>query len=354
MKNIKNITGSEGLMSNYTPKKVLITGGAGFIGCNFVRYLLKTDPDIEVLVLDLLTYAGNEENLEELKDSKRFTLVKGDIRDPEIVDSVMKKVDTVAHFAAESHVDRSILSAQDFISTNIYGTYVLLQSALKHKIKRFINISTDEVYGSIPEGEADETFPLKPSSPYSASKAGQDQMAYSHSVTFNLPVITTRSTNNFGPYQYPEKMIPLFITRALENKPLPVYGDGLQIRDWTYVEDNCEAIFHVLLEGKIGEIYNIGSGNQLTNLVLTKKILNALGKPETLITYVEDRKGHDRRYSVSCKKVKKLGWNPRHSFEESLQQTIAWYQTHQNWWGKIIQKQESYQEFFSTYYKTKV
>jgi dTDP-glucose 4,6-dehydratase len=341
-------------MSKYTPKTILVTGGAGFIGSNFVRFALKKDPDLKIVVLDLLTYAGNEENLDEIKNNKRFTFVKGDIRDSGIVNSAMKNCDAVVHFAAESHVDRSILAAQDFISTNIYGTYVLLQAALKENVQRFINISTDEVYGSIAEGEADENFLLKPSSPYSASKAGQDQMAHAHHVTFNAPIITTRSTNNFGPYQYPEKMIPLFVTRALENKPLPVYGDGLQVRDWTLVEENCEAIFHVLLYGEIGEIYNIGSGNQLTNLELTRKILQMLGKPETLVTYVEDRKGHDRRYSVSCEKIKKLGWTAKRPFHDALAETISWYQTHRQWWEKIIQKQKSYQEFISAYYKTRV
>jgi dTDP-glucose 4,6-dehydratase len=337
-------------MNGFQPQSILVTGGAGFIGSNFVRFLMEKTNTKRICVLDRLTYAGNKENLQAFFGDPRFTFMEGDIRDEKIVAEAMKGIDAVVHFAAESHVDRSILSAQDFISTNVYGTYVLLQEACKQGVKRFLNIGTDEVYGSIEEGFADENSPLRPSSPYSASKAAQDLMAHAHFTTFGTPVITTRSSNNFGPYQYPEKMIPLFITNALEDKPLPLYGDGLNVRDWLYVEDNCEAIYTVLCKGKIGEIYNIGSGNLLTNIELTKKILKALGKPEPLITPVKDRLGHDKRYALNFEKIKKLGWEPKHNFEKALEATIAWYKTHESWWQKIKEKQREFQVFYSAYY----
>lgn len=312
-----------------------MTGGAGFIGSNFVRYILKKYADHQVINLDKLTYAGNPDNLKDLEADPRYTFVKGDIGDGPLVEELAGQVDAILNFAAESHVDRSIVAPQDFILTNVLGTQVLLQAAVKAKVKRFIQVSTDEVYGSIENGSFKETNRLTPSSPYSASKAGGDMVALAYGTTFELPVIITRSSNNFGPYQYPEKVIPLFITNILEDKKVPLYGDGLNVRDWIYVEDNCEGIDIVLHQGEPGEIYNIGGGNEFKNIDLTHRLLEVLDRSSEWIEYVDDRPGHDRRYSIDCARLKALDWMPRHQFEEALRKTIEWYVNNRWWWEKL-------------------
>jgi len=315
--------------------KLLITGGAGFIGSNFIRYILSRYPDYKVINLDKLTYAGNLDNLRDVEKNPNYTFIKGDICDSKLIDEVTEGVDGIINFAAETHVDRSILEPGSFIQTDIYGTYVLLEAVKRKGIGRYLQISTDEVYGSIERGSFTEASPLSPSSPYSASKAGGDLLVMSYWKTYRVPVIITRSSNNFGPYQYPEKLIPLFITNALEDKPLPLYGDGLNVRDWIYVLDNCEAIDIVFHKGKEGEIYNIGGGNEKTNIEITKLILKLLGKPESLIRYVKDRPGHDRRYSIDSSRVKALGFESRYTFEEALATTVRWYRENEWWWKKI-------------------
>ncbi|MBI4744277.1 MAG: dTDP-glucose 4,6-dehydratase [Actinobacteria bacterium] len=315
--------------------KILVTGGCGFIGGNFVRYILNKYPDYKIINLDKLTYAGNPDNLKDIEGNSNYQFVKGDICDKELTEELIKKVEVVINFAAESHVDRSIISPDEFVNTNVLGVNNLLRISHKAGISKFIQISTDEVYGSIENGSFKETDMLSPSSPYSASKAGGDLIAYSYWVTFKLPVIITRSSNNFGPYQYPEKLIPLFITNLLEDKPVPLYGDGMNVRDWLYVIDNCSAIDAVLHKGKNGEIYNIGGGNEIPNIEITKKVLNGLGKPENLINYVEDRLGHDRRYSIDSSKVRKLGWVSEYTFESAITETIKWYKDNVWWWQKL-------------------
>lgn len=330
-------------------KRFLVTGGAGFIGSNFVRYLLKHYPDVEVVNLDKLTYAGNLDNLRDIESDPRYSFIKGDICDDVLVNKLMPEIHAVVNFAAESHVDRSIGAPDDFIRTDVFGAFVLLEAARRNGVERFIQISTDEVYGSIEEGSFKETDPLMPSSPYSASKAGADRLAYSYYVTYGLPVIITRCSNNFGPYQYPEKLIPLFITNALENKELPVYGDGLNVRDWIYVEDHCEAIDFIYRHGEVGEVYNIGGGNEKTNLEITEYILKKLEKPRSLIVFVKDRLGHDRRYSLDCTKLEKLGWTPKTGFTEALDRTISWYVENRWWWEKL--KSGEYLEFYKQNYQ---
>jgi len=316
-----------------------VTGGAGFIGSNFIRYIIKKYPDYKIINLDKLTYAGNLDNLKDIENNFNYTFVKGDICDRRIVDELTKDVDAIVNFAAQSHVDRSIIDASDFIRTNIDGTYNLLEATKRYNVSRFIQISTDEVYGSIGEGSFKETSPLSPSSPYAASKAAADMLVYSYWITHHLPVIITRSSNNFGPYQYPEKIIPLFITNALEDKPLPLYGDGMNVRDWLYVIDNCEAIDLILHRGREGGIYNIGGGNELRNIDLTRMVLKILGKPESLIQPVKDRPGHDRRYSLDCSKIEReLGWTPGFDFESALEETMKWYVDNQWWWKKLKDK----------------
>ncbi len=314
--------------------KLLITGGAGFIGSNFIRYILKKYPRDTVINLDKLTYCGNLDNLKDIQ-SRHYTFVKGDIADAHIVKRLVPKVDGIINFAAETHVDRSIMGADDFIRTDILGTKNLLDAVKEFKIKRYLQISTDEVYGSLVRGQATENSPLQPNNPYSASKAGGDLMVRAYYQTFKLPVLITRSSNNFGPHQYPEKLIPLFVTNLLEGKKVPLYGDGKNVRDWIYVEDNCAAINLVLRKGKIGEIYNIGGDNPKTNLYLTQLILKTLKQPASMIEYVKDRPGHDRRYALDSRKVKKLGWQPHHPFAAAIQKTIAWYQANTQWWQKI-------------------
>jgi len=315
--------------------KILITGGCGFIGSNFIRYILKKYPDHRIINLDKLTYAGNPDNLRAVEKNSNYSFVKGDICEPAVVDKVMQKVDHVVHFAAESHVDRSIVDSSAFVRTNVLGTCILLDSALKYKIKRFVHISTDEVYGSIGRGSFTETDLLSPSSPYSSSKAGSDLLAQSYYITHKLPVIITRCTNNFGPYQYPEKLIPLFITNLLENNKVPLYGTGNNVRDWIHVLDHCKAIDFVLHNCDIGEIYNIGGGAEKKNIEITRKILEILGKDEAMIEYVNDRPGHDLRYSLDCSKLKALGWGPACGFDEALECTVRWYIENRWWWEKL-------------------
>jgi dTDP-glucose 4,6-dehydratase len=317
-------------------KRILVTGGSGFIGSNFIRHILNKYADYHVTNLDKLTYAGNPDNLKDISKNKRYKFIKGDIADAKIVDKAMKGCDAIINFAAETHVDRSIHGAAEFVQTNIFGTHTLLEVAKKLKMRQYIQISTDEVFGSISEGSFKEDDPLMPNSPYSASKAGADLLARSYFVTYNLPVIITRSSNNFGPNQYPEKVIPLFITNLLQNKKVPLYGDGMNVRDWLYVVDNCEAIDLVMHKGKVGEIYNIGGTTEITNLELTHTVLEMLGKDKRSIEYVKDRLGHDRRYSLDITKLKRLGWSPRHDFKEALETTIAWYKTNKPWWTKLL------------------
>ena len=315
--------------------KLLVTGCCGFIGSNFVRMMLERRPDWKITNLDKLTYAGNPDNLKDVEGGKNYRFVKGDICDEKTADELAKDADAIVNFAAESFVDRSIDSAEPFVNTNFYGTYVLLEAARKHSVKKFVQISSDEVYGSIEEGSFKENDVLEPSSPYSASKAAADLLALSYHATYKLPVVICRSSNNFGPFQNPEKVIPLFITNAMEDKALPLYGDGLNVRDWLFVEDNCDAIALVMEKGKPGEVYNIGSGNEKKNIEITRLILKVLGKPESLIKYVKDRPGHDRRYSLDTKRVSELGWKPRHSFEKAMSLTIEWYKGNTEWWKKL-------------------
>lgn len=317
---------------------LLITGGAGFIGSNFIRYILNEDPEWNIVNLDKLTYAGNLENLRDIEKNPNYSFVKGDICDKKIVEKLVKEVDIVINFAAETHVDRSIKNAGTFIQTDVFGTYRLLEASRKFDIERYIQISTDEVYGSVVEGAFKETDNLNPSNPYSASKAGADGLVCSYFKTYGLPVIITRSSNNFGPYQHPEKVIPLFVTNALQDKKLPLYGDGLHQRDWLYVLDNCEAIDFVLQKGKDGEVYNVGGGNEKTNIEVTRMMLKILKKPESLIKHVTDRLGHDRRYSVDCSKIGKLGWRPRFNFENAIKESIKWYRENEWWWKPLVKK----------------
>ncbi|MCA1834410.1 MAG: dTDP-glucose 4,6-dehydratase [Actinomycetota bacterium] len=314
--------------------KLFITGGAGFIGSNYVRWVLSHSDD-EVTVYDKLTYAGNLENLKGLDAGPRYRFVQGDICDVRLVEEALAGHDAVLNFAAESHVDRSILYAGEFVRTNVLGTNTLLDAARRLSIGRFVHVSTDETYGSIESGSFREEDPLTPSSAYSASKAGADLLARSYWITFGYPVLITRSSNNFGPYQYPEKLIPLFVTNLLSDRPVPLYGDGLNVRDWIYVEDNCAAIDVVLRSGGAGETYNIGAGNELTNVELTERLLAMLGKPESLVQPVEDRLGHDRRYSIDSSKVRTLGWDPAWSFDDALAATVDWYRENRWWWEPL-------------------
>lgn len=328
-----------------------MTGGAGFIGSNFIRYFLKTYPDACVLNLDKLTYAGNLENLAEVASHPNYEFVRGDINDSALVEGLLQKhFDAVVHFAAESHVDRSIADAQEFIRTNIQGTYTLLNAARRKGICRFLHISTDEVYGSLAPGEsADELAPLKPNSPYAASKAGSDLLVRSFHKTYGLPAVITRSSNNYGPYQFPEKLVALMITNALEGKKLPVYGDGLNERDWIFVEDHCAALDRVLQSGRPGEIYNIGCGRPMTNLRIVRRLLAILNKSEDLIDFVPDRPGHDRRYALSTDKIRReLGWSPSVELEEGLARTVEWYQTHTDWVNKA--KSGEYRTYYEKFY----
>jgi dTDP-glucose 4,6-dehydratase len=332
------------------PKTLLVTGGAGFIGSNFIYYAAKEHPDWEITNLDKLTYAGNLENLEGIQDQPGYHFVKGDIADRKLVDKLLSQgFDVIVNFAAESHVDRSILDASPFIETNVKGTQVLLEGAKKHGIQRFIQVSTDEVYGSTDSGYFTEQSPLSPSSPYSASKTAADLLCHAYFKTHHLPVIITRCTNNFGPYQFPEKLIPLAVTNVLEDKPIPVYGDGLNVRDWIFVDDHCRALDAVIQNGQPGEIYNIGGGNEKTNLELIHKLLELLDKPRSLIQFVTDRPAHDRRYALDCDKITaELGWKPDYSFEKGLSVTIDWYLNNESWWRSI--KSGEYAKYYERMY----
>ena len=315
--------------------RYLITGRAGFIGSNFIRYLLEVDSDVRVTNLDLLTYAGVDATLHEFEREPRYTFVKGDIRDQAAVDDVVRDHDVIVNFAAETHVDRSISGPTPFLDTNVVGTGELLQAAYRHDVPTFLQVSTDEVYGSIPEGSATEDSPLVPSSPYAASKAAADLLAGAFNTTFGYPALITRSTNNFGPYQFPEKVIPLFITNLLDHQPVPVYGDGLNERDWLHVEDHCRALHRVLHRGTPGEIYNIGAGAHMSNLELPRRILRVMNLDESLIDFVPDRPGHDFRYSLDASKIQALGWTPQHSLEERLEETVDWYRGNAEWWKPL-------------------
>ena len=334
-------------------RNLMITGGAGFIGSNFVRYLLERYPDYQIVVLDKLTYAGNLDNLKDIAQRfpDRYTFVRGDIADAPAVDELMQTydIDTIVNFAAETHVDRSLIEADAFIKTDVYGTYVLLEAAKKYGIERYHQVSTDEVYGEISPGRSSlETDPLQPRSPYSASKAGGDLLCLAYYHSFRVPVTITRGSNNIGPYQYPEKVVPLFITNALDDQPLPVYGDGRQMRDYQYVLDHCEGIDVVLHRGQIGEVYNLGTGEETENLVMARAILDLLGKPYSLIRHVTDRPGHDRRYSLNVDKIRSLGWESRHTFEQALEKTVRWYVENEWWWRKI--KSGEYREYYRKWY----
>ncbi len=331
-------------------KHYLVTGGAGFIGSNFIHYLFeKYGDDVRVTNLDKLTYAGNLENLKEIEAKPNYKFVAGDICDAAVVDALTADVDIIVNFAAESHVDRSIGKPDDFIKTDIYGAFVLLEAARNNKVEKFIQISTDEVYGSIDKGSFKETDILEPSSPYSASKAGADRLAFSYFKTYDLPVLITRCSNNYGPYQYPEKLIPLFVTNALDDLELPIYGDGKNVRDWIYVLDHCDAIDFLIERGADGQVYNIGGGNECMNIEITDLILETLKKPSVLKTFVKDRPGHDRRYSVETEKIKTLGWTPKYSFEDAMRFTIQWYQDNRWWWQKL--KTGEYLEFYKQNYQ---
>jgi len=335
---------------DFRDKVLLVTGGAGFIGSNFIHYMLNNYPDCKIVNLDKLTYAGNLDNLKDVENDPRYEFIHGDIRDKELVQKIYKKVHGVVHLAAETHVDRSIMDAGEFVLTDVFGSFVLFEAMKSANIEFFIHVSTDEVYGSRDQGFFNEEDPLNPSSPYAASKAGADRLAYSYMVTYDLPIIILRPSNNFGPYQYPEKFIPLFVTNALEDKNLPLYGKGTNIRDWLYVEDNCRAIDIVMGNGKLGEVYNVGANNEVKNIDIAKRIVHLLKKPEDLIKFVSDRLGHDKRYALDCGKIHALGWKPEKNFEEALAFTIRWYQENSEWWRKIKEKSKDFQEFYAKYY----
>ncbi len=328
--------------------RLVVTGGAGFIGSNFVRYMLSRYDDIEVVNLDKLTYAGNLANLRDVEDDPRYTFVRGDICDAAVVGKTLRGAGAVVNFAAETHVDRSISGPQDFIRTDVLGTHTLLEAVRELEVPRYLQISTDEVYGSTETGAFTEESDLDPSSPYSASKAAGDLLVLAYHRTFGTPVLVTRSSNNYGAWQYPEKIVPLFITNAVDDQQLPVYGDGLNVRDWLHVEDNCAGIDLVLHEGVPGQVYNIGGGNEVQNLALTRRILELLGKDDRLIRYVTDRPGHDRRYAIDCTKLRALGWRPEVEFEAGLARTVAWYRDHPEWWRPI--KSGEWREYYARQY----
>ena len=329
--------------------KILITGGAGFMGSNAVKYFLRNYPDVQIVNLDKLTYAGNLENLKDVENNPRYNFIKGDIADEKIVDEAAKDVDVIINYAAETHVDRSILGPKAFITTDVLGTYALLEAAKKYNIKKYIQISTDEVFGSINDGKFTEESPFEPNSPYAASKAGGDHLCRAYFKTYNIPVIVTHSCNFFGPYQYPEKLIPLFITNLLEGKKVPVYGDGQQVREWIFAKDHCRAIDTILQKGVIGEVYNIGAGSEVSNIEITKILLKELGKDESFINYVKDRPGHDRRYAIDSSKLRALGWQPKTNFENGIKQTVSWYKDNEQWWKRI--KSGEYLEYYKKQYQ---
>ncbi|MBU4502675.1 MAG: dTDP-glucose 4,6-dehydratase [Nanoarchaeota archaeon] len=314
---------------------ILVTGGCGFIGSNFVRYMLDNHKNYKICNIDKLTYGGNLENLKDIEKNPKYNFIKGDICNKNLVLDIMKQSDVVVHFAAESHVDNSIRDSNAFIHSNVKGTQTLLDAAKLCRIQKFIQISTDEVYGSITKGSSKEIDILEPNNPYSASKAAGDMLARAYNITFDVPTIITRSSNNFGPYQHPEKLIPLFVTNLLRGKKVPLYGDGLNVREWLYVIDNCEAIDKILHKGQIGEIYNIGGGTEQTNFEITKLLLKELDKDDSYVDFVKDRPGHDRRYSLNISKMKKMGWEPKYDFKEAIKETAKWYRENRKWWLKL-------------------
>ncbi len=330
---------------------VLVTGGAGFIGSNFVRYALQAHPDWQVTTLDKLTYAGRRENLRDVMDDPRHTFVHGDIGDAPVSAPLVEQSHYVVHFAAETHVDRSLMAAGDFIRTDVEGTFVLLEAARRATaLRRFVQISTDEVYGSVPTGASVETDELKPRNPYSASKAGADRLAYSYWATYDVPVVITRASNNYGPYQFPEKVIPLFVTNAIDDIPVPLYGDGKNVRDWLHVLDHCRGVDVLIERGVNGEVYNIGGGNDITNVELTHQILDLLGKPRSLIKPVADRQGHDRRYCLDTTKLRRLGWAPQVEFADGLRDTIDWYRSNEWWWRPIKENDPAFRAYYTAQY----
>ena len=330
---------------------VLVTGGAGFIGSNFVRHALQTHPDWHVTTLDKLTYAGRRENLHDVMDNPRHTFVHGDIGDAAISGPLVEQSQYVVHFAAETHVDRSLMAAGDFIRTDVEGTFVLLEAARRAKdLRRFVQISTDEVYGSVPTGASVETDELKPRNPYSASKAGADRLAYSYWATYEVPVVVTRASNNYGPYQFPEKVIPLFVTNAIDDIPVPLYGDGKNVRDWLHVLDHCRGVDLLIEQGVNGEVYNIGGGNDVMNIDLTHQILDGLGRPLSLIKPVADRQGHDRRYCLDTTKLQSLGWAPQVDFKDGLRDTIDWYRKNEWWWRPIKENDPAFRAYYAAQY----
>ena len=333
-------------------KRLLVTGGMGFIGSNFVKYMLREHDDVKIVNLDKLTYAGNPENLNDLKD-KRYRFVEGDVCDKSVVDKAVSKCDAIVHFAAETHVDRSIMYAGDFVTTDVFGTFVLLEAARKHKVQRFVHISTDEVYGEAVGRPSKENDALMPKSPYAASKTGADRLAFSYFCTYDLPVTITRCTNNYGPYQYPEKLIPLFVTNAIDDLPLPVYGTGRNTRDWIFVEDHCQAIDMVLESKDVeGEVFNVGSGEEKSVLDIASLILSYLNKPDDLMRFVQDRPGHVTRHAVDAAKIRKrLGWAPRHTFEAAMRTTVDWYRDNQEWWRPI--KSGEFKKYYEKQYSKK-
>jgi dTDP-glucose 4,6-dehydratase len=333
--------------------KILVTGGAGFIGSNFIRHVLSLNKGFRIVNFDKLTYAGNLENLKSVATDSNYCFIRGDICDAGAVEEAIRGCDAVVHFAAESHVDRSIYEPAPFIQTNVTGTFVMLQAARKARIERFVQVSTDEVYGDMAPGTfADEDSPVQPSSPYSASKASADLLVRSYVRTYGFPGLITRSSNNYGPYQFPEKFLPLMITNASEDKPLPIYGDGRQERDWLYVDDNCRGILAVLEHGRIGEVYNIGGLDIKENLTIARKLLKLYGKPESLLTYVMDRQGHDRRYALRCNKMEKdLGWKPVVPLEDGLRKTIDWYMKNADWVADV--RDGEYRSYYEKYYENR-
>jgi dTDP-glucose 4,6-dehydratase len=331
--------------------KVLVTGGAGFIGSNFVRYAIDAHPDWHVTTLDKLTYAGRLENLKSVEHNPRHRFVRGDIADAAIAGPLVRESEVVINFAAETHVDRSIKNAGEFITTDVFGTFVLLEAARESaNLRRFIQISTDEVYGSVPVGSSKETDELKPRNPYSASKAGADRLAYSYWATYKVPVIITRASNNYGSHQFPEKVIPLFITNLIDDIPVPLYGDGQNERDWLHVDDHCRGVDLLIDKGVNGDVYNIGGGNQVKNVDLTHRLLELVGKPRSLIKPVADRPGHDRRYSLDTTKLEALGWKPQERFEEGLAKTVRWYRENEWWWRPIKDEDPEYRQYYQSQY----
>ncbi len=335
-------------------RNLMVTGGAGFIGSNFARYMLRKHPGYTIVVYDKLTYAGNLDNLEDVDNDfgDRYAFVRGDICDADAVRAAIKDhdVDTVVNFAAETHVDRSIIEPDAFVKTDVYGTYTLLEATRECNLERYHQVSTDEVYGHVPAGSSKETDPIVPRSPYAASKASADLMVHAYYITYGVPVTITRGANNIGPYQYPEKVVPLFATNAIDDKPLPLYGDGLQVRDYHYVLDHCEAIDLVLHEGEVGGVYNVGTGTEMPNIEMTHLILKLLDKPESLIQPVRDRAGHDRRYSLDISRIRALGWEPAHTCEEAVEKTVRWYVDNE-WWWRPIKSGEHYKAYYRQQYE---